>query len=604
MAIDALQLRPRSPVALFDAALGLCASSSGLWALTLPAGAALVAAVFHLAEAATFGRPLAGPVALLTAAWALRAIAQGAACHHIERQLLDVAEPRLWPSVRAALARAPSLVVTATVVAVVNVSLAVFTAGVGFLFFGAQAAAYAATMRGEGSALGILGTTSRLLGPARHTAPWVRMCGLTQLLLALNLQLFVSLLLYLGQSVLGFEVGFAQRFTAPDNGLWLTTVATVTFALFEPVRAATATLLLIDGRVRLEGLDLTTAVAGLPRRRPTRGVTLGVTALLLMLLWPGTATASALRDRASDLLETCDEPGPLDLDVLDDVPGGQEATLSRFVSRFEQRVYDDDDCTGVYDGLREGLRLVREDTRLTPADARSAREAARAILARPEFRPVASPDAPEVEEAQGPSGFSKWWDEFWARLWRWLQKRDSTPREAPTPVAPGGEMLGANVVMLVVTGLLVGTLLFLLLRGLGRKRAQEATPDVEGAAAEEALVDDPMSALARPPEGWASLADQLAAQGQFRDAIRHLYLALLSRLHRAGAIDYDSTLSNWEYLAAFKGPGEWKPPFRELTLRFDFVWYGNRDATQSSYAAFRQTVGPLLVVGAGEPSRG
>ncbi len=103
-----------------------------------------------------------------------------------------------------------------------------------------------------------------------------------------------------------------------------------------------------------------------------------------------------------------------------------------------------------------------------------------------------------------------------------------------------------------------------------------------------------MSALARPPEGWAHLADELAAQGEYREAVRSLYLALLSRLHREGAILYDSTLSNWDYLRDFKGRRDWLPPFRELTRRFDFAWYGNLPVGADGYHDFRALTQPLL----------
>ena len=88
--------------------------------------------------------------------------------------------------------------------------------------------------------------------------------------------------------------------------------------------------------------------------------------------------------------------------------------------------------------------------------------------------------------------------------------------------------------------------------------------------------------------------DDLAAAGNFREAVRHLYLALLSRLHRAGAIDYDPTLSNWDYCRGFRGRREWLPTFRELTLRFDFAWYGSTEVGQDGYLAFRSMSQPIL----------
>ena len=60
MAVDALELRPRNAVALFDAAVRLCATTTGVWALTLPTGALLVATLFTLVEASTPPRVAAG----------------------------------------------------------------------------------------------------------------------------------------------------------------------------------------------------------------------------------------------------------------------------------------------------------------------------------------------------------------------------------------------------------------------------------------------------------------------------------------------------------------------------------------------------------------
>jgi hypothetical protein len=103
-----------------------------------------------------------------------------------------------------------------------------------------------------------------------------------------------------------------------------------------------------------------------------------------------------------------------------------------------------------------------------------------------------------------------------------------------------------------------------------------------------------MSALARAPESWAGLADDLARQGNFREAVRHLYLALLSRLHRTHAIDYDITASNWEYVSRFRGQSIHKPAFRQLTNRFDFTWYGNEITDAELWNQFRSTAQPLI----------
>lgn len=45
---------------------------------------------------------------------------------------------------------------------------------------------------------------------------------------------------------------------------------------------------------------------------------------------------------------------------------------------------------------------------------------------------------------------------------------------------------------------------------------------------------------------------------------------------------------------AFGGRAEWKAPFRELTRRFDFAWYGNEPVGVDGYRAFRTLTEPLL----------
>ena len=177
------------------------------------------------------------------------------------------------------------------------------------------------------------------------------------------------------------------------------------------------------------------------------------------------------------------------------------------------------------------------------------------------------------------------------RFFEWLLERDG--KETVRAPSFGGEMAGANVVMIVIVVALVGLLVFLLLQFRNKNQEVEAEGE-QSSFGEEALSSDPMSALSKRPETWAGLADELAAKGEFREAIRHLYLALLSHLHRAGVIDYDPTRSNWDYLFGFKGQGQSKSAFRELTRRFDFAWYGNVDVTEAAYQTFRTIVQPLL----------
>jgi Domain of unknown function (DUF4129) len=593
MAVSALELRPRGAIALFDAAIRICATSTGVWALTLPSGAALIAALFNLADAISRRQPLALPVCWWTLAWVFRAISQGAACHHVEQQILAPNEPSVRASFLAALKRAPGLITAAATLAVINGAIWLFSAGIGFLFLGAHAAGYAAIMRGEGSALNVYGTSAKLLGPTRSIATWVRLCGITQVFLAFNLHLAAVAALYLARSVLGFDVAFVDRFVSFDNGVWVATVLVTTFALFEPLRAATGTLLLIDGRVRQEGLDLLAAVEQLPHRRKKLAPLVASGALLLALCWPSVShAADPLVGRLQRLVSSCkmESVTSHSLERLEGVDERDRSSLGRFVARLERTAYDDEDCESAEADLREGVALIPLEAASEPGND-DPQALARALLARPEFQQAPEP---EVEAKAEESAISGWWDALMRALWDWLKHLSERQRDPAPDLGNGGstEMIGANVVMVVAIVVVAVVLVMLLLRS--RPKPDASDDEAGQAVTESALSDDPASALSRPAESWAGLADELAAKGEFREAIRHLYLALLARLHRDGVIDYDPTNSNWDYLLAFKGAAEVRGAFRDLTRRFDFAWYGNFDVTNVSWRAFRSTAEPLL----------
>ncbi|MCP3141388.1 DUF4129 domain-containing protein [Pyxidicoccus xibeiensis] len=717
MAVSALELRPRGAVALMDAAFRLCARNAGVWSLTLPGGVAVVSAALYLAEAVRLGQPVVLPTLWLTLAWFLRGLCQGAACHHVQGLLLDPkGEPTARESMRAALARAPALFITVAYLFAFNTLTVMLTLGIAFFVMVAQGVGYAAMMQGRGSPLRLYGVCSRLLGPARGTAAAVRILMGVQLLGFLNLHIALNFLLFLGRKLVGIDLTFAERFASLDNPQWLLFLAVTTFALFEPVRATIATLLLVDGRVRQEGLDLLAAVQQLPARNTGRplgaargsGTAAAVLAgvLGLGLLAPGTARAGAMgavapgglalmsqdaeaplpaehaegplgrdaiarlaqdtQEPPSDDAETPDPsesdeaapeeaepPAPLEAeedavpvapprpsvaptgepgkDVKTPVTSGKDAVrrlgavadacegigptgderfeslgalgptevgkLDRLVRTVERQAWDEEDCDTALGTLETGLTqaTLTVDAQAR-ADARAAASRAKDILARPEFA-VAPPVEKAPDEPAPPPEPPGWWRRFIDWLGEFLKKlfeRDpAPPPRADTPLVSGLD--AANVLVIALVVLALGVLGGLLLRFMSRDRKGQGEAGLEVSTLDAAaLAGDPAHALSRPPEGWAHLADELAARGEYREAVRSLYLALLSRLHRDGAILYDVTLSNWDYLRQFRGRSELKAPFRELTRRFDFAWYGNLPVGVEGYREFRTLTEPLL----------
>jgi uncharacterized membrane protein YtjA (UPF0391 family) len=608
MAVSALELRPRGAVAILDAALRLCSRNAGLWALTLPGGVLVTAAVLHLVDAVRGRQDLALPTLWLTMAWLARALCQGAACHYVQELLLEQKEPGALSSLRAALGRMPSLFIAVGYLFLFNALSITLSLGLSFFLLSAHIVGYAATMQGRGSALRLYGLCSRLLGPARGTATGVRLMLGVQLLAFINLHIGINFLLVIGRKLLAVDFTYAERFASIDNPAWLFFLAAFTFTLFEPIKAATATLLLVDGRVRQEGLDLLASVQQLPARGKDR-VARSAALVLLCVLLGGTAAQaqqaqdvprSQLRQRLASVAEDCEYEGEeleAGLEAADSLSQAEEAKLQRLLRTVERLAYEEEDCAGAMAMLDQGLAMTQETLameRATP-DARAASARARDILARPEF--VEAPRVEKPEQGQQPAEPPGWWSRFMDWLEEKLKELFKRDRETVRPSSGFTGVSGAsaaNALVIIVIGVVLAVLAAVLIRALGQRQQEESAQLEVSTLDSSALSQDPMSALARPPEGWAHLADELAARGEYREAVRSLYLALLSRLHREGAINYDSTLSNWDYLRQFKGRREWLPPFRELTRRFDFAWYGNLPVGQEGYRNFRALTAPLL----------
>ncbi|HLK99335.1 MAG TPA: DUF4129 domain-containing protein [Myxococcaceae bacterium] len=607
MAVSALELRPRGAVAILDAALRLCSRNTGVWALTVPTGALVTGALLHLVDAVLQRQSLALPTLWLTLAWLARGLFQGAACHYLQELVLGQKEPGVMPSLRAALERAPSLIITVGYLFLFNFFSIGLSLGMAFFMLSAHIVGYAATMQGQDSPLKLYGTCSRLLGPARAIATGVRMLLLVQLLTFLNLHIAFNAFFWLSRKLLAIDFTFAERFASLDNPFWLFFLAALTFTLFEPIKAATATLLLVDGRVRQEGLDLLAAVKQLPERATVRPGHRGAAAFLLCLLLSGTAVraqapeqvpVSELRQRLETVADECEysqEQLAEQLDATSALSPAEQAKLGRLVRTVENHAYEDENCERATQALEQGLTLAQQTAQLerAAADSKAASARARDILSRPEFGVTPPTDKTAEEQEKQPPG---WWQQFMDWLSKMLKKlfeSDRDPVRSSPNLSPSSGADAAKVLVILLFGLALAVVVALLVRTFLKR--DEDTAQLEVSTYESsALAQDPMSALSRPPEGWAHLADELAAKGEYREAVRSLYLALLSRLHREGAILYDSTLSNWDYLRTFKGRREWLPPFRELTRRFDFAWYGNLPVGADGYRDFRALTQPML----------
>lgn len=143
--------------------------------------------------------------------------------------------------------------------------------------------------------------------------------------------------------------------------------------------------------------------------------------------------------------------------------------------------------------------------------------------------------------------------------------------------------LPLNNLIVIVATVLVALVLAYALRGL----IADFTADA-AMSAEEELGGEPLTA-----ELALQRAQELSTGGDYRTAVRYLYLSSLLLLEERGLLRYDRSLTNREYLRTVAHRPELAAILREVIDVFDRVWYGFQTLTASEYDAYAQRVETL-----------
>lgn len=158
---------------------------------------------------------------------------------------------------------------------------------------------------------------------------------------------------------------------------------------------------------------------------------------------------------------------------------------------------------------------------------------------------------------------SNWLEGALKRLRDLLPKQTNNPSiNLPQTSVPGWIVPG----MWLVLALAVIIFGYFAIRHFSWKRAlkRKATAVLED--------DEPERTL----DEWLLLADEHAAAGRYREAVRAMYLSCLLKFDEAGVARFVRGETNWEHLARISaspkkpGPIDFRPP----TQTFDRIWYG------------------------------
>ena len=118
----------------------------------------------------------------------------------------------------------------------------------------------------------------------------------------------------------------------------------------------------------------------------------------------------------------------------------------------------------------------------------------------------------------------------------------------------------------------------------GGRRKKKDAEELEGEDAE---------LLSLPPDELGDRAAKFASDGNYREALRHRYIALLLRLDGRGVWRYDTRRTNWEHIAALRrGAAQSSAaivaPLSDLTRRFDRVRYGSAPCDAQDWRQFEK----------------
>lgn len=178
---------------------------------------------------------------------------------------------------------------------------------------------------------------------------------------------------------------------------------------------------------------------------------------------------------------------------------------------------------------------------------------------------------------------------LWERFLRWL--RSWIDRLLPDRGPSTGTGLGRGVTTLV--GWLViggGGLLLVLLLGYWLRHLLGGLLSAQYRDKTEAGEDGLPASAAQARQQ----ASQMAESGNYREAVRRLYLAALLRLRERELIRFDSSLTNQEVLARMQSNAPARAHLEPVVDTFDRVWYGEQEPDAQTFERYSREIDALL----------
>jgi hypothetical protein len=192
----------------------------------------------------------------------------------------------------------------------------------------------------------------------------------------------------------------------------------------------------------------------------------------------------------------------------------------------------------------------------------------------------------------------------WNRVAAWLRE---WLKDSFNPRANGSAFswISSSLLLYLLTAIVVAILVvffFRLWRDRNRRPAPVTTEPVSYAPD---VADENVGADQLPVDGWVQLAQTLLKEGNFRLALRALYLSSLAHLAQRNLIALAKFKSNGEYAFELRRRGsafpELPPMFAENVSFFERIWYGAHEANEQVVYQFAENVERITGVNALQP---
>ncbi len=200
----------------------------------------------------------------------------------------------------------------------------------------------------------------------------------------------------------------------------------------------------------------------------------------------------------------------------------------------------------------------------------------------PDFLPLTKGDTLRIQVRKVPDSLVRKMqddDDFWYANTD-IARKKKKPESASKPYIPIGQQTWFKTLFwLIIIGVFAAAIMFYLADsnvGLFRKKKKAFAADVE----EEEIPEDIFAI------NYQKEIDKATVQGNYRMAVRLMFLRLLKNMSEKNIIRYQHDKTNLDYLMQLYTTGYYKDFFR-ITRNYEYSWYGKFDVSQEAYQLIR-----------------